>query len=107
MTETYRDFAITPIDPPGPTSLRWQYVHCDYDGPEDKRIGVAASIQECKDAIDDMLWEPECEACQGSGRVQGESSWSVDTGTKWQRNYVDKSFTVECPECSGKGSVAV
>ena len=43
-----------------------------------------------------------CEACDGSGVVREINSWSVDTGTKWQRNFSEE-VNVECPECDGDG----
>lgn len=107
MIERYRGFTIEHDPKPIPTRAHdYSFVHEDYDGPEDKRIGTGSSVQDCRDAIDDMLWEPECEACQGAGRVQSEERWSVDAGTKWQRNFVDAGFTDECPICLGKGTVA-
>lgn len=38
-------------------TVRWLYVHDDYDGPEDDRSGFAASIEACKAEIDE--WEEE------------------------------------------------
>ncbi|WP_417737352.1 hypothetical protein [Rosistilla oblonga] len=43
-----------------------------------------------------------CETCDGSGNVRELSKWSVDTGTKWQRNY-EEEINVECPDCDGDG----
>ena len=43
-----------------------------------------------------------CEACDGSGVVREINKWSVDTGTKWQRNFSEE-INVECPECDGDG----
>ena len=43
-----------------------------------------------------------CETCDGSGSVRDVSKWSVDTGTKWQRNY-EEEINVECPDCDGDG----
>ena len=31
----------------------YQYVHTEYDGPEDKRIGVADTLDDCRKAIDE------------------------------------------------------
>jgi hypothetical protein len=58
MTDiTYRDFEISHAPPPGyaPDS-DWQWVHKDYDGPEDNRAGHAESLEACKTAVDDW-WE--------------------------------------------------
>lgn len=43
----YRDWTISRVSPPIPTSIKWQYVHKDYDGPGDRRCSVACSLQEC------------------------------------------------------------
>lgn len=41
----------------------------------------------------------ECETCNGTGRVTTTNKWSVDSGTKWKRSFVEQ-VDVECPECS-------
>jgi len=46
-----------------------------------------------------------CETCQGDGRVPEINQWSVDTGTKWQRNFRE-TVSVECPDCDGTGRLA-
>lgn len=43
-----------------------------------------------------------CETCDGSGIVSELSKWSVDTGTKWQRNF-EEEINVECLDCNGNG----
>lgn len=48
MTERYRDFDIDEGYPG-----TYQYVHKDYDGPEDNRAGWARTVAECKDEIDE------------------------------------------------------
>lgn len=106
MTDTYRGFVISYDPKPIPIRMHdYNFVHEEYDGPEDKRIGTGASVQDCKDAIDDMLWKPECECCQGTGKIETENRFSVDTGTKWQRNYVQTGILEQCDECQGKGTV--
>lgn len=51
--QTYRGYHIHYYAPPIPTrSCDWQYAHEDYDGPEDRRAGHAASEQACRDEID-------------------------------------------------------
>lgn len=41
----------------GPAYTRWDqwtYVHDDYDGPEDRRIGLEETEAACREAIDDL-----------------------------------------------------
>lgn len=57
----YRDF-ITTYDPPpiGTRRCDWQYAHKDYDGTDDggdRRIGFAASEEQCKRDIDILIEE--------------------------------------------------
>jgi hypothetical protein len=47
---TYRDFSIEPHDHAG-----WQWVHTDYDGPEDNRAGTETTWVGCLRAIDEFL----------------------------------------------------
>jgi hypothetical protein len=56
MTEKYRGYVIT-YDPPA-IPIRhwdWQYAHEAYDGPEDGRCGAAASLEDAKQQIDDLV----------------------------------------------------
>lgn len=46
----------------------------------------------------------ECETCQGWGEVNYESKFSVDTGTKWKRNF-EYNVLDECSECHGFGFI--
>lgn len=69
-TETlYRGFRIVPTDPvppiPGWRAFRWTWVHADYDGPEDRRIGVACTENACRDYIDEWIDENESEVYGG------------------------------------------
>lgn len=49
----YRGYRIYFDPPPIPIrSCDWHFVHSDYDGPEDRRGGHAASEQDCRDEID-------------------------------------------------------
>lgn len=53
-------FIIQPTDPQPPVPSRkhdWTWIHPDYDGPEDNRIGTAASPEACKYEIDEFLHE--------------------------------------------------
>ena len=52
----YRDFEISrnPYSRP-PCSVDWQFVHKDYDGPEDRRFGHGPTLDDCKEQIDEML----------------------------------------------------
>jgi hypothetical protein len=61
--ETYRDFVISYQAPPIPVrDCDYIYHHKDYDGPEDNRIGTAASVEACKEAIDEWHADQEEEA---------------------------------------------
>lgn len=70
MTERYRDFDIDEGYPG-----TYQYVHKDYDGPEDNRAGWAWTVAECKAEIDE--WHEEREPVidklplQTRGRIIG------------------------------------
>ena len=49
----YKDYFI--FHNPKPIPIRdvdWDWVHIDYDGPEDDRCGVGASVMDCKNEID-------------------------------------------------------
>jgi len=37
--------------------FKYQYVHTEYDGPEDHRLGYRNSIEECKMEIDEQIAE--------------------------------------------------
>lgn len=51
----YRNYTISFEPPPIPVrSCDYQFVHNDYDGPEDRRCGHAASEWECRAMIDDI-----------------------------------------------------
>jgi len=52
-------------DPPGIPVRHWdwQYVHEEYDGPEDGRCGAAASLEDAKQQIDDLvMWDEDSKA---------------------------------------------
>lgn len=54
----YRGFRIDYAPPPIPTrECDWQWVHDDYDGPEDNRCGHAPSLAAAKSDID--FWHEE------------------------------------------------
>lgn len=58
MNVVYRDFVIEYWCKP--ISIRdfdYDFVHIDYDGPEDSRKGHGKSIEDCKKQIDEMLSE--------------------------------------------------
>jgi len=44
----------------------------------------------------------QCETCDGTGRVKVTNRWSVDRGTKWQRDF-EEQVVDECPMCDGTG----
>ena len=49
---TYRSFVVEPNDlMPG----YWQYVHVNYDGPEDNRAGTETTFEDCLIAIDERF----------------------------------------------------
>lgn len=52
--ESYRGYIITYDPKPIPPSCGadWTFYHKDYDGPEDRRCGHAASAQACCEEID-------------------------------------------------------
>lgn len=35
------------------TRFKWQYVHKEYDGPEDDRLGYCNTIEQCIEEIDE------------------------------------------------------
>jgi len=37
----------------------FNFSHVDYDGPEDKRCGNGASVSDCQDQIDEIIYEAE------------------------------------------------
>lgn len=54
----YRGFRIDYAPPPIPArECDWQWVHEDYDGPEDNRCGHAPSLEAAKADID--FWHEE------------------------------------------------
>ena len=58
----YRHWTIEYRPPPIPVrSHDWQYVHDDYDGPPSPLCGTAASVEDCKAAIDELELELELE----------------------------------------------
>lgn len=60
--EAYRGFRVFRDPPPiGIRDMDWAYVHEDYDGPEDHRIGRASSLQACKENIDEGYKEGDWE----------------------------------------------
>jgi len=56
--ETHRGYNITYWQKPIPDRNQdYDWCHADYDGPGDNRCGSAASVQDCKDAIDAHITE--------------------------------------------------
>ena len=45
---------------------------------------------------------PECETCNGTGRVTVVDKGYLDRGSKWQRSY-EYECTLECDDCQGTG----
>lgn len=55
MSEIYKNYRIDFNPPPIPSrACDWQFVHVDYDGPPDPRRGTAASLEDCKQRIDEL-----------------------------------------------------
>ena len=55
MRTRYRDYTIEYNPKPIPIRTKdWDYVHDDYDGPEDNRLGSTNSLESAKAEIDDM-----------------------------------------------------
>ena len=56
MTEKYRGYKITQASADAMAYLgaKYEFVHDDYGGPEDKRLGFAGTIEEAKALIDDL-----------------------------------------------------
>ena len=81
MSYTYRDYTIeAAIFPAG---FGWRYVHNNYDGPEDNRIGRGMSLGDCLCAIDDAIAdELFCDDCDSTGTIQDADG-----------------FRDECPKC--------
>jgi len=51
----YRGYKISYNPPPIPvTTMDWQFVHSEYDGPGDQRHGHAATIEAAMREIDDI-----------------------------------------------------
>jgi hypothetical protein len=50
----YRDYIIQPHSYFGG---HFEFVHKEYDGPEDRRIGHGSTVQDCKQQIDDIIFE--------------------------------------------------
>ena len=51
----YRGYRVFIGD--GPWSTSWNYVHEDYDGPEDRRAGVARTITQAEAEINEIEGE--------------------------------------------------
>jgi hypothetical protein len=59
---------------------RYEFAHADYDGDEDLRCGRGKTVHECKEQIDEMIFEAkkkkakkyECLSCKDTGRQSGE-----------------------------------
>lgn len=54
--EVYRGYRITYEPPPIPArNCDWQFVHLQYDGPEDRRSGHADSLEGARGEIDHLV----------------------------------------------------
>jgi|APSaa5957512493_1039668.scaffolds.fasta_scaffold43243_3 hypothetical protein len=54
----YRGYTIS-FDPKPIPYRDFDFAHVDYDGPEDKRCGHGASVSDCQDQIDEIIYEAE------------------------------------------------
>jgi hypothetical protein len=52
----YRGFRIY-YDRSAYTHNDWSFVHDDYDGAEDNRSGSEASLEACKETIDELFFD--------------------------------------------------
>ena len=80
MVEEYRGYTITYWAKPVPTRA-WDYdfSHEDYDGAPDSgdhRCGNGASVEDCKEQIDDLIEDEEFDQFQEFIRKNLES-WGV------------------------------
>jgi len=94
QSSLYRSFCI--YDVYGVRGIAYQYVHTDYDGPEDSRIGHGATMQDCVNAIDD--WYDDqlfCEQCDSTGIIHiGNRPYPNDPRS------IEETFSEECEQCS-------
>lgn len=57
---TYRNYSISFDAKPIPLrDFDFDFAHKDYDGPGDKRCGNGASVSDCQDQIDEIIYEDE------------------------------------------------
>lgn len=75
----YRGYEIT-VGPCYTPDSRWQFIHKDYDGPEDDRIGLAASIDDCKAEIDCQIEEIMFAALNAAAGYLRNAQIDLETG---------------------------
>lgn len=56
----------------------WKYVHKEYDGPEDTRIGTASSFVEARCQIDEMIEGLESGELKGAREMEAWSGGIAD-----------------------------
>jgi RecJ-like exonuclease len=66
------------------------FSYCETARLIDKQRGMSVKVR------------TECETCESTGRVTTVNKWSVDRGTKWQRDFEEHGVD-ECPDCDGNG----
>lgn len=90
----YRGFLIVPTDPvppiPGWRSHMLTWHHADYDGPEDRRIGVAASEDACRAAIDEWIEENELPSKPVAGSFNDYRKWRTECDRINRRSCADE-----------------
>ena len=71
----YRDFHIEYDPPPiGTRQFDYAFSHGDYDGPGDSRCGTAASFEQAKEFIDEILADlGYLDPCPGCGDERVDS----------------------------------
>lgn len=79
-TTTYRGYVINYAPPPiGSRACDYQFVHVDYDGPEDRRCGFGPSKEACQLAIDEIEGDEQdiCGFCgqPGADKVPHPHHW--------------------------------
>lgn len=60
----------------------WTFVHMEYDGPEDRRCGTAASVDDAIRAIDEFEDEADDPPCPGPGYHRPGECGTCDEATR-------------------------
>jgi hypothetical protein len=58
---------------------RYEFAHADYDGDEDLRCGRGKTVHECKEQIDEMIFEfPDTDTADDDAAAAAEAKWEAD-----------------------------